>query len=227
MKRRLLALTLILCLGLVAPALAANSDFTIKNGVLVEYTGSDENVVIPDGVTEISYSAFDRCRHLTSVVIPNSVTKIGYAAFSYCSGLTSVTIPGSVTEIGEYAFWNCPDLTIYGTAGSYAQTYARENDIPFVALEKRKGTMGESAAKQLDWTCDELGQVAVTGQLAEDEMVLVAGYDARGRLTEIQAMTRSAMEAKLKEGAAKIKLFWLGTNQKPVSESAVAWDAEA
>ena len=31
-----------------------SKDFVIENGVLVKYNGSDENVTIPEGVTEIS-----------------------------------------------------------------------------------------------------------------------------------------------------------------------------
>ena len=77
---------------------------------------SDENteitdLVIPNSVTSIGYSAFYNCSSLTSVTIPNSVTSIGIAAFSGCSGLTSVTIPNSVTSIGNGAFNFCSGLT--------------------------------------------------------------------------------------------------------------------
>jgi len=43
-----------------------------------------------------------------------------------------VTIPDSVTGIGPYAFNGCESLTaIYGKAGSYAETYSKEQGIPF------------------------------------------------------------------------------------------------
>ena len=69
-----------------------------------------------------------------AVSIPNGVTSIGDDAFYNCSGLTEITIPDSVTSIGDYAFYDCTNLTIYGYTGSYAETYAKENDIPFVSL---------------------------------------------------------------------------------------------
>ena len=87
------------------------ANFKIRDGVLVEYTGSDRNVQIPHGVTEIGESAFSLCRSLTSVTIPDSVTTIGKSAFGACSSLTSITIPNSVTAIGELAFVYCDSLT--------------------------------------------------------------------------------------------------------------------
>ena len=69
------------------------------------------SITIPDSVTSIGDSAFERCFSLTSITIPNSVTSIEGGAFSYCSGLTSVTIPDSVTSIGNAAFSYCSGLT--------------------------------------------------------------------------------------------------------------------
>ncbi len=92
------------------------------------------SVTIPDSVTEIGYSAFQYCYGLTNVTIPDSVTSIGDWAFEGCTGLTSVTIPESVTSIGDCAFGGCYDLTIYGKKGSYAEQYAKDNNIPFKAV---------------------------------------------------------------------------------------------
>ena len=48
------------------------SDFIIENGVLTKYVGPGGDVVIPEGVTEIRYWAFDGCENLKSVFIPKS-----------------------------------------------------------------------------------------------------------------------------------------------------------
>ncbi len=89
-------------------------------------------VEIPGSVSEIAWQLFLYCTNLTSVVFSDGVTKIG-DAFGYCSSLTRVVIPESVTEIYRDAFRACNSVTIYGKAGSYAETYAKENNIPFVA----------------------------------------------------------------------------------------------
>lgn len=91
-------------------------------------------------------------------VMEDNVTEIQAYAASYCSGLTSVTLSDKVTTIGEATFWNCSGLkltvlnkeavfgegavdasnaTIYGYAGSTAETYAKENEITFVAIEEQ------------------------------------------------------------------------------------------
>ena len=76
---------------------------------------------IPDSVTSIGGSAFEKCKSLTSVTIPDSVTSIGDYAFCDCTSLTSVTIPDSVTSIGDNAFLGCESLTDVYYAGSEAQ----------------------------------------------------------------------------------------------------------
>ena len=88
------------------------------------------SVVIPNSITSIGESTFEGCIKLTSVRIPDSVTRIG-CAFVGCSGLVSVSIPGSVTNIVDRAFNGCDRLTIHAPSGSYAEKYAKRNNIPF------------------------------------------------------------------------------------------------
>ncbi len=76
-----------------------------------KYKSSIKSVLIGNGVTCISASAFYNCPLLTTVSIPNSVTKIYGSAFSDCTSLTKVAIPDSVTSIANYAFYNCTGLT--------------------------------------------------------------------------------------------------------------------
>ena len=90
--------------------------FKIKNGcflssdektVLYCTNASKQEIVIPEGVTEIGEDAFRGCANLQSVVIPEGVTEIGEAAFGGCENLQSVVIPESVATIGDKAFIAC------------------------------------------------------------------------------------------------------------------------
>ena len=79
--------------------------------ILIGYTGSGTELVLPSDITEIYQYAFYQCTGLASITIPNGVTSIGDRVFSRCTGLTSITIPDSVTSVGDSAFYNCTGLT--------------------------------------------------------------------------------------------------------------------
>lgn len=108
--------------------------FDKKGRTLIQYPYGKtvESYVIPDGVISIEYRAFGDCDRITSITVPNSVTSIGEYAFYNCDGLKSIAIPNSVTSIEENSFDYCYNLTIYGTANSFAKTYAEDNNIPYI-----------------------------------------------------------------------------------------------
>ena len=91
------------------------------------------DLVIPKSVKCIKKRSFEHFENIMSVTIPEGMSSIGEFAFASCSSLTSVTIPASVTGIGYGAFFFCRQLTIHAPAGSYAEQYAKENKISFVA----------------------------------------------------------------------------------------------
>lgn len=81
-----------------------DEEFQIKNGVLLMYRGTQEHVIVPEGVEEIGRLAFQDCDTILTVEIPEGVEIIGDGAFANCSNLQTVTIPESVETIGEQAF---------------------------------------------------------------------------------------------------------------------------
>ncbi len=93
------------------------------------------SIKIPASVTRIGDFAFNGCYSLSSVTVSEGVTEISDGAFICCEKLSSITIPASVESIGDSVFENCsPDLVIKGYAGSAAEEYAKDNNIPFEAV---------------------------------------------------------------------------------------------
>ena len=112
-----------------------NSDGTIE---IAEYDNSNENMVIPssiidlsvtsiasqafldnnkiisatlpDTLTAIKHSAFYRAQNLASINIPVSCTRIDKMAFQYCSSLKEVKFESELTAIGMQIFYGCSAL---------------------------------------------------------------------------------------------------------------------
>ena len=62
------------------------------------------NLIVPEGMTEISNYLFQDCTELRTVLLPETVTTIGRYAFSGCKNLETMVIPAGVAEIGDEAF---------------------------------------------------------------------------------------------------------------------------
>lgn len=90
-----------------------------------------KSVTLPSTMTYIASAAFLSCTALEHLVLPNRITQIDSGAFVGCESLHSITIPGSVNFISSDAFYNCYNLMIVGIPGSYAEQYAKENNITF------------------------------------------------------------------------------------------------
>jgi len=97
------------------------------------FCGSDylKTISLPSTLESIGNYAFQECTAITHFAIPENVTTIGKSAFSGCSKLLQIWIGEKVTTIQSNAFKNCAEMTIHGISGSYAETYATENSIPF------------------------------------------------------------------------------------------------
>ena len=91
------------------------------------------NVTIEAGISQIPAYLFRSCTGFTTITLPTGVTSIGSNAFA-SSTLEEITIPATVTTIGYGAFSGITYLTIKGSAGSYAETFAKENNYAFIDI---------------------------------------------------------------------------------------------
>ena len=118
-----------------------NPDFVISDGVLTEYTGSDEEVVIPDQVKEIGSKAFENNTLIKKVTIPEGVAKIGDYAFSGCTALESAPLPQSLEGIGEYSFQNCGALKSSEGGLSFGDNLTKIGKYAFYGCKSLSGNL--------------------------------------------------------------------------------------
>ena len=96
------------------------------------------SVTIPEGVTDIPENAFSYCTTLAEVKLPSTLKTIAKWGFE-ATALTSIDIPESVTAIDAHAFESASLLKqINGVAGSYAETFAKENGYTFNGVSSEK-----------------------------------------------------------------------------------------
>lgn len=138
-------------LKLLDPPPAPDGDFLLnEEGILVEYLGSQSQVVIPDRVTAIGPNAFGGQTGLRAVVIPEGVGRIGDFAFRGCSALEEVVFPSTVTDLGTSTFSGCTSLTKVDMAASGVTTipaasFANLRSLREVTLPHGLTTIGNGA----------------------------------------------------------------------------------
>lgn len=113
------------------------------------YCSSISSVSLPSTLTTIGISSFNNCNSMVNIDIPDSVSTIGSLAFDSCINLVKATIHNTSVNISSDTFYNCPSLVIYGYKNSTAETYANENNIPFIALDS---TVDFSSATMTQYT---------------------------------------------------------------------------
>lgn len=83
-------------------------DFVIDGTKLLKYTGSNNTVSIPKGITEITRDAFSSTHCDTSkirkIILPEGIEIIESSAFSSCYKLVEINIPKTVQSLGSWIF---------------------------------------------------------------------------------------------------------------------------
>ena len=93
------------------------------------------DVTLGKGLISIPSYMFSNCESLKNIKIPYNVATIGSYAFLNDTAFTEITIPRKTTAINSNAFSYPGKLNIYGISGTYAETFANENNIKFTNRE--------------------------------------------------------------------------------------------
>ena len=89
-------------------------------------------IVVCKGLEVCGDMAFGQCPKLRSIVFGDALNTLEANSIVVCESLEELYLGPNVTKI-SWCFDDCSKLTIVGQAGSYAEQYANENNIPFRA----------------------------------------------------------------------------------------------
>ena len=95
------------------------------------YCSSLKEITLPQGVTNLNRGIFYNCTALEKIALPEGLTSIGATVFHGSTALLEITIPGSVTSIDETAFMYGNLSLVRAPLGSYAEQFAKNNNIEF------------------------------------------------------------------------------------------------
>ena len=171
-----------------------------------------KNIKLGSGVKNIPSQTFQGCSSLESIILPYQVETIEDNAFKNCTKLKKITIPKATTSISDSAFSYPDKMTIYGVAGSYAEQYAKENDIAFVAqqiatekitLTETELTLGRNEEYQLSAGLNPMDSTDEVIWSSLDEKI--AKVDKTGNIEAISA-GEAVITAKAGEKTATCKV---------------------
>ncbi|MDE6142245.1 MAG: Ig-like domain-containing protein, partial [Bacilli bacterium] len=104
--------------------------------------GIVNKIVIGEGITSIQEQGFTYFGNVTQVTLPKTLKTIGKEAFKGCNALRKIFIPTNVTSMGTDVFWTgaywsgsgekAVYATVYTPVGSYAESWAKKNNISYV-----------------------------------------------------------------------------------------------
>ena len=147
------------------------------------------DINISSNISVINEQVFQNCTSLTEFTVPNSVGAISDFSFAGCTSLEKVVIPKTVKNISDKAFLNCDKLTIFGYTNSYAQTYAEENGINFVALDEKTLYGDVNLEGKIDINDVTLLQRYIAGEsVLTDDAVKVADFN-KDRIIDVIDVT--------------------------------------
>ncbi|MBR4892957.1 MAG: leucine-rich repeat protein [Clostridia bacterium] len=190
-------------------------EWVLYDNGLLSITGKG---AMPNYPTTSDIPWYSNRANVREIVISENITHIGDKTFYGCINVQKATIPNTVTTIGDNAFKNCDELTIYGETGTYAQTYAAKNEIPFVNT-KTWDLNVDFIASSTKWYFD-----VIVEDFSGEAIVYVATYDSDDRMLDINSENFvvndiTSLSLAKKSDASYAKVFVWTSHLQPITLS--------
>ena len=134
-----------------------------------------KNISIPAETQTIISLAFSSCSSLEYLVLPENLEIIYSSVFQKCTSLKALYVPASVHSIEKDAFADCDKLVLYTPAGSAAEAYAHDNNIPVVAAESAQPVL------------DLMAGLSFTYKVTGDASCLITGFNGEAASLSVPA----------------------------------------
>lgn len=179
---------------------------------IIAFPGGMEGVLeIPEGMTLGGY-ALNGMTGIEQVILPEGTTEIAANAFRY-SSITSIVIPASVTTIGNYAFYGCEKLTSIVfeegsqlvNLGNYAFSETAIESIVLPEGVVRLGTTDYIASSTFK-NCKKLSSVTFLGELVAINPSAFYGCEALKSFTIPETVTIIGSSAFKESGLETIEI---------------------
>lgn len=99
-----------LLLGCKNSVIPGDGSVEIIGEVAFYKCGGLTDIVIPEGIKEIQWSAFGDCSDLKFVRLPDSLETLAGNAFACCGRLEHIALPEGLSSIGTFCFYRCTAL---------------------------------------------------------------------------------------------------------------------
>ena len=137
-----------------------------------------ERVVLGENVTELNKETFLNCSSLKEINIPGGVTQLQYGLFRGCGALKTLTLPEGITTIGEYAFADCSALESI----NFPSSLTKIDNHAFQSCAALKEAKLPEGLKTIGWNtfsgCDSLTQVEIPASVTSIDEFAFAGCDS-------------------------------------------------
>lgn len=167
-----------------------------EDGVLFAYTGSESEIVLPEGITAIGAGAFKNNETLTKIIFNSDLQEIRQNAFQYCTQLREIRLNNGLEYIRDAAFYGCtalsqvelPDSLIQMGDSVFGQCSSLKGKVVLPSNLTKIGSwlfQGCSALEEIEFNCSELTIIPVQMMKGCTSLKSIPGFEKLKKLKQI------------------------------------------